>query len=390
MTFGVAFGIEADDNRGFFSTDKVDALEVYSDLSFGILTQTRTQSLSFDIGGRLRALDTDIRFSTDNGFVEPFAALNYNTFNRSSSFSFSAETRESDVSDPETLRENGITEFISASTATRRRSQVDASYDWGNDRRFGFGVFATYLNNEFRDGTVLDIDGEVVEDSETSTVGLRARFDLSEVATLNTTLSYQGFEQTGVPGIRETISFTNALSIERPRGPVNYSLTLTDTEEGRRIATSIGRTLALPTGSLSGAIGVTREATSDDIDFTGNLNYVYNLPRGQLNFGVSREVTSNDIDDSENLRTEVRFGYDYDLTPLSRLRLNASWAEAEETFGGLTSTNATLGATYTHELASDWDLSVGYRHSLRDNDITGRARNNTLFIEMNKDFISRF
>jgi len=392
LTFGVTFGVDAEDNRALDPIDKVSATEVYTDLTLGLLTETRTQRLSFDLGARLRHLNTDAAFSTNNGLVEPFARLRYDISNRSSRFSFDVLAEEQDLSDPDVLLddETGL-EIINAGTTLRRRNQIETSLDWGDDRRFGFGIFATYVETKFTEGTAFDpLDGQALNDTESRTIGARARFDLSQAVTWNTTLSLQTFEEDNVPGTRDTVSLNNSVSLDRPRGPVTFSLDVADTEEGSRTSTSAGRVFELPGGVLSGAIGASRAATGDDTFFTGNLSYVHDLPRGRLSFGIERGVTSGDTDDSERLRTQVNMRYNQDLTPVSGLDLSINWVENEETGSGLTSTGTTLGATYRHELTADWDLNLGYRHRISDNDLTGSANNNTVFFEMSRAFVTRF
>lgn len=391
LNFGVTFGIEVNDNRGFDPVEKQSATEIYTDLSLGILTETRTQSLSFNLGGRLRQLNTSTEFETDNGFVEPSAAFRYAASSKSSRFTFSADFAETDLSDPSRVldEETGI-EIFNAVTSQRRRTQVETAFDWGDDRRFGFGIFARYLKNDFVDGRPLDLSGRVLGNAETSTIGARARFDLTTQTTWFTTLSLQTFEEDDVPGTRETVSLDNVVSIDRPRGPVTLSLNLTETEEGRRIATSVGRVLEMPGGVLSWAIGTTKAATGDRNLVTGNLSYAHDLPRGQLNLAMGRSVASGETTDSERLRNQVSIRYNQDLTPVSAFNINLNWNESEETATGVSSGGTTIGATYSHELTQDWDLNVGIRHRISDSDVSGRAKNNTVFFQMTRAFVTRF
>lgn len=389
LTFGVTFRLEAQDNRGLSPTNKQSSFEAASDLSFGLLTETRNQRFAFDLAGSLRALNTDLDVANANGLVSPSAALAYNISNASSRFGFSARISESDLSDSNTILDDDGFELISDGTATRRQSSFETSYDWGDDRRFGFGVFARYLDTNYRGGTVTDTAGSSVTDNTRLTFGARARFDISEAATLNSTLSHQSFEQDGTVGTRETIAFDNTLTIDRPLGAVNFNFGVTDTEEGQRVALSVGRSYETPRGTFSGAIGATRAATGGSF-LTGNLNYNHPLPNGALSFGAARTVSSGNDDDSERVNTQVNLGYNRELTPTSRISLSMNWADAETTSTGLGTTSTTFGATYSHDLTQDWSLNAGYRHRIRDDDTTGKATNNTIFLEMSRAFVTRF
>lgn len=389
LTFGVTFRLETQDNRGLSVATERSSFEAATDLSFGLLTETRSQRFAFDLGGTLRALDTDLNVARGSGFVNPFGSLSYDINNASSRFGISARINESDLSGSNTVLDDDGFEVISDGTATRRINRAEISYDWGDDRRFGWGVFARYLGTDYRGGTVQNTAGETVNDNTRLTFGARARFDLSEAATLTSTLSHQTYEEDGVVGSRETLAFDNRLVLDRPLGSVNFNFGITDTEEGQRVALSAGRRYETPTGTFNGALGVTRAASGGTF-LTANLGYNHPLPRGALNFGLARSVGSNNTEDTERVNTRLTFGYTQELTPISGISLDINWSDTETVSTGLGTSTTTLSATYRHELTRDWDLNAGYRHNLRNDDITGSARNNTLFIEMSRAFVTRF
>lgn len=389
LTFGVTFRLENQDNRGLSVTAPESSFEAAADLSFGLLTETRTSRFAFDLGGSLRALDTDLNLPNANGLVNPFVGLSYDINNASSRFGFDARISETDLSGSDIVLDDDGFEIISDGTATRRTSRAEISYDWGDDRRFGFGTFLRYLANDYRGGTVQTTAGSSVSDNTRLTFGVRARFDISEVATLTSTLSHQSYEEDGTPGTRETIAFDNALTLERPLGPVTFNLGITDTEEGQRVALSAGRSYETPTGTFNGSLGLTR-GVSGDTFLTTDLGYTHPLPRGTFSFGLARSVASSNTEDTERVNTRLNLAYSHELTPVSGLSLAINWADTETTSTGLGTTSTTLSATYRHALTPDWNLNAGVRHSIRDDDTTGRANNNTLFIEMSRAFVTRF
>ena len=138
-----------------------------------------------------------------------------------------------------------------------------------------------------------------------------------------------------------------------------------------------------------GAVGVTRGVTGSTF-LTANIGYNHPLPRGALTFGLARSVSSSNSEDTERLNTRLNLGYTQELTPVSNIRLDVNWSDTEATSTGLGTTSTTLGATYSHELTPDWNLNAGYRHNLRDDDTTGRASNNTIFLQMSRAFVTRF
>lgn len=387
LSFGLGLRLEAQDNRSLSPTNADSSYESVADLSFGLLTETQTQRFSFDFGGKLRAIDDTLN-TADDGFVEPFAELRYDLTSAAAHLALNASLRETDLSDNDVLSDDGL-DVITGNGATRRRTLLEARLDWGEDAPLGFGVFARREDNTYSGGTPTGLDGTGLNDNFRNTVGASTRMDLSPAAALTVSLSYSAFDEDTVPGTRETISLDNILTLERPRGPVTISLGATSTEEGERISTALGRTLELPSGILMGQIGATR-GTSGDVNLTGAMSYTHALPRGALNVGLSREVTSDNQDDTERLNTRFNLGYSMELSPLSALAFNADWAQTEQPSNDLTSVSTTLGATYSRELTADWDLDVGYRHRIRDDDTAGRADSNAVFLELRRTFVTRF
>lgn len=388
LSFGLGLRLEAQDNRSLDVEDAQSSFETAADLSLGLLSETPSQRFSFDLGGRLRAIDAS-NTNLDNGFVEPSAALRYDRSNASAHLALSATLRETDLSDRDALSDDGL-EVIYADGGTRRRSTLEARLDWRQDTPLAFGIFARREDNSYHGATATGLGGSTLRDNHRNTVGASTRMDLTPATTLNVALSYSDYDEDGTPGTRETISLYNSLTFERPRGPLTISLDATDTEEGERISTALGRTLELQSGVLTAQIGATRAASGDGY-LTGAFGYQHLLPNGALNIGLSRAVTSSNEEDNERLNTQLNLGYSMDLTPLSALRLNATWSETEETSsGGASSTNTSLGATYSREMTADWNLDAGYRYRIRDEQNIGRADSNTVFLELRRSFITRF
>ena len=49
-------------------------------------------------------------------------------------------------------------------------------------------------------------------------------------------------------------------------------------------------------------------------------------------------------------------------------------------------TNAALSAIYTHTLPYDWALDAGVTHRIRNEDNTGEATSDTVFLELRRAF----
>ena len=388
LRFGVAVGMETQSNRALDPADPGRTSQARIDLSFGMLSETRTQRFAFDLNGTLRNLNGPD--STDNGFVNPGVALSYDRSSASARLSLSASVRESDLSDDRLVLDPSTLNVVFVEgTATRRITNLSAELNWRDDAPLGFGVLARLEDNSYRGGTATGIGGSALNDTRRLTLGATARFDITEAARLNTALTFSRFEEDTVALDRDTWTLSNDLTIDRPRGTVGFGFDITDTEDGTRISTSLSRSLEYPLGVLSGRIGVTRGVTGETF-LNGGLNLTRDMPLGRLSLGVARNVTAGTLDDTEQVNTSLSLGYVHELSTLASVSFDANWAEAQQTATGVDTTNASLSATYRRTLTQDWNMDVGVRHRYTDDDVTGSARSNEVFFNLRRDFLTRF
>jgi hypothetical protein len=86
----------------------------------------------------------------------------------------------------------------------------------------------------------------------------------------------------------------------------------------------------------------------------------------------------------------MRLGYLHEINPVSNLSVDINWAEVKQTGTGQNTTNASIQASYMRELTTDWGMNVGVRHRFRDDSVTGSARSNEVFLNLRRDFMTRF
>ena len=388
LNLGVTLGLETQSNRALDPADPGRSSAATMGLSLGVLSETRTQRLSFDLGGDLRNLNGP--GNVINGFVNPSIALGYDRTSAAARLSLSASLREINrASEGLIFDEDAQTFTLADGTATRRRTNLSAQLNWRDDAPLGFGVLARLDDNSYSDGVATGIDGAVLNGTQRLTLGATARLDLSEASRLNIGLDYSEFKQDGVAGSRDTWTLTNALTIDRPDGALTFSFAVTDTEDGTRVATSVGRSLEYPLGILSGQIGVTRGVTGETF-LSGGVNVTRALPRGNLSFGLARNVNSGTLQDTERVSTRATFGYQHELNALSSLSFDVNWTEVTQTNTNVDTVRASIGATYSRELTPDWNMDTGIRHRFRDSSVSGTARSNELFLNLRRDFLTRF
>jgi hypothetical protein len=388
LRFDLEFGIESQSNRALALNDPGTTTEARTALTVGILSETRTQRLAFDLGGELRGIDGPT--NDENGFVNPFAILNYDRSSASSRLSLSASVRESDLNN-DGFEFDELTQaftFVEGS-ATRRRTNLSAEMNFRDDAPFGWGVLARLEDNSFSGGTATGLDGAALNDTRRLTFGITGRFEIDEAIRLNTRLTYATFEQDGTPGSRDTWTLSNDLTIDRPRGNLTFGLDITDTPEGTRVAADVGRSLEYPLGIVSGRVGLVRGASGNTF-LSGGLNLTREMPNGNLNLDLARTVSSGSLQDTEQLSTSLRIGYLRELSPVANLSVDFNWAEVSQTSTGIDTTNATISATYLRELTPDWGMNAGVRHRFRDDGVNGSANSNELFLNLRREFLTRF
>jgi hypothetical protein len=388
LRFGTQIGLETQTNRALDPTNPGSSTAATVDLSFGLLTETRTQRFAFDMGATLRNLNGPT--NDNSGFANPFISADYDRSSAAARLSLSASIRETDLSNDGLAFDSTAAEFVFVEgTATRRATNLSARLDWRDDAPLGFGVFAQLADNSFRGGAATGIGGDVLNDTRRLTLGASVRFDINDATRLDTELSWSRFEEETVANDRDTWRLTNDLTIDQPRGNTTFGFDITDTEEGTRFATRVGRSIEYPLGVVSGQVGLTRSASGNTF-LSGALNLTRELPRGQFSMGLTRSVNSGTLEDNEQLNTTFTARYLHELSRVATLSFDANWAEAHVTSTGIDTINASIGATYSRELTMDWNMNFGVRHRFRDDDVTGTARSNEVFINLRRDFLTTF
>lgn len=369
LTFGMALRAETDSNADLDPISPGRTNRAVADLSFGLTSETRNSRLALSAGLSVQAENGPA--TANNGLVNPYLTLSYGREAANAALSFDASLRETDLT-----TKNDVTDF-DATTGTRRQALLDAGLQWGTDRPLGFGVTAGLADTSYQDAP-----GE--SDSRSTRLGLSARLDLSKATTLTLGLRGQRFDEEGAPEIRDTLGFDAGLDIARPRGSFGVDLSVEDTEDGQRETLRLRNNLELPRGTLAYSLGAA-DGVDDEVLLIGSLDYSLALPHGSLTAAMDRSLRAGS-DDLENTVTSASLGYQRELTPLSRLSLSLNWAESTATDTDLTTINTSLGATYSHDLAGDWALDLGYLHRLRDEDGVGDASSDQVFLGLRREF----
>lgn len=389
LTFGVEQRFETNDNLGLDVVSAGTTSQATTRLSFGLLTETRSSSLEFNTSASLRVANGPDFSGTEVALADPRMSLAYSRSTANAKLDVNARLRQTDV---EFLR--SLEEFIddkgeivlpedTTGTGTQISHGLDVALTWGEEAPLGFGLSAGISGINYIDTTSASLF-----DSRRSRAGASVRLTLTPVTEANVSLRFSTYDdEDPMTSRRDTLSFGAGLTHTLPRGRLTSRLTADDTEDGTRLGLSFGRDFDLPDGALQASMGATRGA-SGETNLTGSLKLRKELPQGAITAELRRSVSAGS-DDSEQLATALLLGYSQDLTPLSSLNLDLSYVQREPTGAGASITDGTVSATYRRAVTEDWNMDVGYRHRVRDEDGVGRARSNSVFMVLKRDFSIR-
>ena len=388
LSFGIEARVETASNLGLAVPAEPSTSQGSTRLSFGFLSETQSQRLSFDASAALRAASGPNVNATQIGLIDPSAALSYRQETASASFGVKGNISEADIAFLRPLddfvNEDGEIELPEdladlTGTGLRRSHGLSADLDWGTNSRVGMGLTAATSGLNYSNAS------PGLFDSRRDSLSARVRLSFSDVteATFEATAS-RFTDDNPTTTLRKTTALEAGLVHSRPNGSLSARLNSTRTEDGTRTSLSFGRSFDLPQGALSTSLGVTRGVTGNT-GLTGTLDYRRDGPNGSLSLGLSRAVEPGN-DDTERQVTALRLSYNHALGPKTSLGTSFSYVSSLETATNLGTDNGSLGITLSHQLTPDWTLDTGLRHDLRNEDGVGRANSNSLFLTLRRSF----
>lgn len=347
-------------------------------LTFGVVSQTRTQRLALSASGTLAAGD-----GGGNGFVLPGADLSYQLDGASSSFAVSAFLRESDVSTSDFAADFGpdglpVLTLIKG-TGTEQRRGGTVRLEFGKDAPFG-GDLSLGLTQRDYTGTT---DPDLINNRRV-TAGLSLRFALTEVTTATAKLSASELKEVGLPAKR-TDSLALGLEHALSNGTVTLNATYANLDTGNRRSLNFGRSIDLPSGKLSASLGLSQSSAVPGTDAVGSVNWEQDLPRGKLSVSASRSITGN-VRDSETEATRLSLGLSQDLAPRLGMTVTLGLVDSRDTLTNLSTKSTTVDASLRYALTEDWGMNFGASHSVRDEDGVGTANSNSVFLSLKRNF----
>ncbi|MEL6681422.1 MAG: hypothetical protein AAFQ09_02110 [Pseudomonadota bacterium] len=375
FTFDVSQSFEASSDRDLTTPEDEDALESVTDFQFGAVTETRSQRLSFGLGSGVRITDGEL--STEDVSLR----LGYNRNSADAILDTSLNSVRADI---EFLRD--ATDFIGddgvlilpddfedlTGTGTRTATTFSASLRWGETTPIGYRLSLSQEALRYEDASADLLD------SDTSTIAAGLRLNINEVTTGNLSLTYTQIDEEGEPD-EDRLTLGSSLTFARPLGDLTYRLsTSRDEEDSVFWAASIDRRLALARSALAGSVGVVEDDTGD-IRPVGSIEFTYPRPTGQIQLNAARTLAPG----ADRGTTTLQATYIEATSPISNIRFEITIGQTSDPDGSDSLATGTLSGSYGIELTPLWQLSLGARHDIRDDD-GSRSRSNTAFLTLDR------
>ena len=426
LTFGLQQRLSANDNLRLDPTSA--GTTVFSDttLSFGYVSETRFQRFDLFLDGVIRLIN-DPATGSESNFRDPGAELRYTrttsgsqltlfaTYDRTD-LAFSDPLFQDEVDSQDVFNGGGEREDIRAGLNLETGMQAPLGFVLGLDARersYSDTADPLLFDNDSQSANIgvrlqfspvirgrvdLSEDRFSAEDTlqtrnETQSITAGMTYQLSSAAQLDLDLGRSEVVQTFdvLPGAETvtrgsvgTLAYVQTL----PDGQLSASVDTAVTQRGRQTTVEFGRVFEFPSSRLEVSIGASRGDTFDARP-VGRLAFSAELPRGSFNAGLTRSVAISDILSQATETTRADLGYEIDVNPLSSLAFSLYYTDISSIGAALAGTDRERGsfnATYSREVARDWELQVGYEHRYFSPQNGSTSRSNQIFFALQREF----
>ncbi len=431
MRFGIAERLEYGRNLSLDVPDPGNGFIASTILSFGLSSETRTQTLELDAVTGLRLQDLpDNEDSFDIGDAR--LDFGYTREAANSGLELDAEFLRFDIGFLRSLSdfedEDGFIvlpgDFADLTgDGTRNEYSYGLAFDGGRQNLIGYrfslaGSGLRYTDttdpglsdNDRIEGDVglsfalspvttatvdigaerFDEDDDEETERDTDVIAFGLLHEFSSVTRLEAAIGYTDIDERQVisgdsseSGLIGNVGVVHDVS----NGSVSALWDTSRTIAGRLDRFLLGRSLAVPDGSLAATLGAARRP-GGSVDAIGSLAYDQDYGPNTLRVRLSRDILS-DEDDDYFAATVVDVGYIWGLTPLSQFAVRAAYAVSEETSTSSRVEFTSVSAVFSHDLGQDWNFNAGVNYRIRDEEDFGRATSPLVFAGIGKSFLWR-
>lgn len=377
----------------------------------GLTFERRTRSQSFTLSASA-GLEKALSSGGDDGLDDPRLSLGYALESRDVLTRIDLSHRRSDLDtlaredevgqDPLAIgagrRENTVMNFV---LEVGRAAPFGATLDFSHGEVDYFGTSSTTLVDQTTTQSALrlrfdlnrattatldlsksDLNREGGVDVESERVTAAIDVALSDAMSLSASLGAASVTQINgaLRSVQDGTSYSLGVTAERPNGIWRASVTSDIGENGRRSTVRLDRSIDLPRGSFSAGAGISRNDDTNSSNPTYALNYVQDLPRGQMRASFDQSF-STDAVGTETLDSRLRLAYQQELTPLSSLSAGLSVRDFDRlASGAIDSKQVDLTVDYAYTISDDWAVFAGFSHSRREQDGSARTTEDRVFV----------
>ncbi|MBE3638047.1 porin family protein [Mangrovicoccus algicola] len=427
LTARISSSAEADDNYSLSEKSPGEAYLWTNTLSFGMFSETRTDTFSGSASGDLRVADlpvTGTEGKLDNGEV----SVDYQREIDDNRIWLNALANDVDLEFLDPLRyfddDGSFDDTRGGGRRTLLTGRFGMELNGDGPARLSFSGHV-YRNNyhDTTDDSLVDRDyqrltalvgADVTEtaeiylqgeaynstrsngnDSQSGELRIGTKADLSPITTLDANIGYQVVDldyDDGAGDSRTEEGAVAALSLSRatPDGSVFLTAANSIYEGGQQTDVFLGREFIRPNGSFTGRAGISTTDASE-VNPVFGLDYLRRGPTSQFRISANQSLTVDD-DFNDRLNLALNTSYTQQINPVSSFTLSALAGrreDLEDEFDDQSVTRVTLSAQYDHAVSRDWSVSTGYRHRTRDEDDSGTASSNAVYLTLTRSFAAR-
>jgi hypothetical protein len=387
MTFGLSQSFNFNDNLDLDVVSEGNSAQSFTGLSFGLINETEISSLVFGASTDIRVLDgPDSGDSAELDLDNTDIGLAYDRAVSNAALSVSGSYTMNQIDNALTLPAFGTGPDVPEDlgqlngTGQRRAYFLGAGLSLGLEDPVSYELTAAISGLDYSDNSDEDLNG-----NNRGEIGAAVLFQLSPVDQGQIGLAWSSFNSYDAAE-EDTTDLGLDLGVTRalPNGNVGFNIfanTYSD-ESDSSAGFSLSGAMDLPAGALSASIGSTA-LEGEDPRFTGGLSWQQELAESVFSLGFAQELRNNSDNQPEYV-TGLRFGYDRELSPLSQLGLDISYARTEVAASPDQTQTATFSAVYSRALTDDWSMNLGYTYSQRDENDDGMARSNAVFFGISR------
>ncbi len=430
MRFGIYERLETGRNLGLDVPEEGHGTIASTIFSFGLNSETRTQTFDFDA-------TTALRFSNlpDKGgevdFGDTRLLLGYTRDAANAGMQLQANYLGYDIGFLRSLSDfvddEGVIDLPPdfadlTGDGTRREYNLRAEFDFGRQDVIGYNFFLQLDGINYSDTTdasLFDEDtigagagmtfalsprtearldysfernerddpGQTTEDRDDLIFGLTN--ELSSRTIFDVSFGYSKIDEQSLSEDNLTEGYVGGLGViyEMPNGDITADLDSSLETEGRLDTLTVGRSLEIPGGTFSASLGGAR-VPGGDKGWIGSLSYAQERGPNEIFVEFRRDVSPNAFRELR-FETVADIGYVRFLTPNSRIGLGAIYALTEETSTDPRTEYTELSAVYSHRLTEYWNFNTGVNYRTRDEEGLGEATSPQVFFQIGRDFVWR-